>query len=125
MVPKNYFFLIKEKFYVAANSNQAYGLSEIFKDILTDWKAFSILNVMWLKQNAPVPSSTVLYCSFANFINAADRVIMPIALLEMSKEFDYTLHQQGYILSAFPLGYISSQVSYKLVTISEILWPNK
>lgn len=47
----------------------------------------------------------------ANFINAADRVIMPIAIIQMSTEFKYDLHVQGWILSAFAIGYMSSMVS--------------
>lgn len=46
----------------------------------------------------------------ANFVNAADRVIMPIAIVELAKVHRYNLHQQGWILSAFPAGYISSQI---------------
>ncbi|MFH4978647.1 hypothetical protein AB6A40_005356 [Gnathostoma spinigerum] len=49
-------------------------------------------------------------CAFANFINSADRVIMPIAITSLSTDNDYTLVQQGWILSAFPAGYISSQI---------------
>lgn len=52
----------------------------------------------------------VVLCSLANFINAADRVIMPIAIIPMTSYFKKTMHWQGWILSAFAFGYLSSQV---------------
>ncbi|KAA0201612.1 hypothetical protein HAZT_HAZT010955 [Hyalella azteca] len=52
----------------------------------------------------------VLLSSLANFINAADRVIMPLAIVPMTAEFKWTLAQQGWILSAFAFGYFSSQL---------------
>jgi len=55
-------------------------------------------------------SKTVALCSFSNLINSADRAIMPIAILQMGKEFKWDMHEQGLILSAFPLGYFSSQI---------------
>lgn len=55
-------------------------------------------------------SKTVALCSFSNLINAADRAIMPIAVLQMGPEFKWDMHAQGWILSAFPIGYFSSQV---------------
>ncbi|CAF4712866.1 unnamed protein product [Rotaria sp. Silwood1] len=57
-----------------------------------------------------VKSRTVGICSFANFINAADRAIMPLAIIPMAKEFNWNLRLQGYILSAFPIGYLTSQL---------------
>lgn len=54
--------------------------------------------------------STVGLCSAANFINAADRVIMPIAIIQMTDEFKWDLHGQGWVLSSFAVGYMSSQV---------------
>ncbi|VDN04059.1 unnamed protein product [Thelazia callipaeda] len=35
---------------------------------------------------------------------------MPIAITSIATEFDYSLIQQGWILSSFPAGYISSQI---------------
>ena len=55
-------------------------------------------------------SSTIALCSLANFINSADRIIMPIAIVQMTDEFNWDLHGQGWILSAFAVGYMSSQV---------------
>ncbi|XP_018897871.1 uncharacterized protein [Bemisia tabaci] len=55
-------------------------------------------------------SRIIALCSMANFINAADRVIMPIAIIPMKSEFNWSLHWQGWILSAFAFGYFSSQV---------------
>ena len=52
----------------------------------------------------------VWLCSLANFVNAADRVLMPICIIELAREFRYSLHEQAFILSAFPAGYISSQI---------------
>ncbi|XP_073976040.1 sialin-like [Rhodnius prolixus] len=58
----------------------------------------------------PETSRIVGLCSIANFINAADRVIMPIAIIPMTDEFKWSLHWQGWILSAFAFGYFTSQV---------------
>lgn len=55
-------------------------------------------------------SKTVALCSFSNLINAADRAIMPIAVLQMAPEYKWDLHSQGWILSAFSIGYFSSQI---------------
>ncbi|KAJ8040428.1 putative anion transporter 4, chloroplastic [Holothuria leucospilota] len=52
----------------------------------------------------------IFLCGMANFINAADRVIMPIAIVPMSDLYHWDLQLQGWILSAFAYGYISSQV---------------
>jgi hypothetical protein len=58
----------------------------------------------------PRTSRIVALCSAANFINAADRVIMPIAIVPMTDEFKWNLYWQGWILSAFAFGYFTSQV---------------
>ena len=55
-------------------------------------------------------TKTIALCSLSNLINAADRAIMPIAIIQMAPEFKWDMHDQGWILSAFPLGYFSSQV---------------
>jgi len=55
-------------------------------------------------------SNTIALCSLANFVNAADRVIMPIAIIQMSAQFKWGLHEQGWILSAFSIGYICTMV---------------
>lgn len=55
-------------------------------------------------------SKVVILCSVANFINAADRVIMPIAIIPMASEFNWSLSWQGWILSAFAFGYFTSQI---------------
>jgi hypothetical protein len=55
-------------------------------------------------------SNTIALGSLANFINAADRVIMPIAIIQMSSEFNWDLHGQGWILSAFSIGYMGTMV---------------
>ena len=61
-------------------------------------------------------SSTIGLCSLANFINAADRIIMPIAIIQMTDEFNWDLHGQGWVLSAFAVGYMSSQVMFNAKT---------
>lgn len=68
-------------------------------------------------------SKTVALCSFSNLINAADRAIMPIAVLQMAPEYKWDMHAQGWILSAFPIGYFSSQVGnlFFLYIISAII----
>ena len=55
-------------------------------------------------------SNIIALCSLANFITSADRVIMPIAIVSMSEEFNWNLHGQGWVLSSFAVGYMSSQV---------------
>lgn len=58
----------------------------------------------------PVTSRTVALCSVANFINAADRVLMPIAIIPMTDQFKWSLHLQGWVLSSFAFGYFTSQI---------------
>ncbi|XP_014673005.1 PREDICTED: ascorbate transporter, chloroplastic-like [Priapulus caudatus] len=58
----------------------------------------------------PSVTRTIALCSIANLINAADRIIMPIAIVPMTDEFKWNLHWQGWILSSFAFGYISSQI---------------
>ena len=65
----------------------------------------------------PRTSRIVALCSAANFINAADRVIMPIAVVPMAEEFHWSLHSQGWILSAFAFGYFTSQVSILIISL--------
>ena len=65
-------------------------------------------------------SSTIALASAANFINAADRVIMPIAIIQMTDEFKWDLHGQGWVLSAFAVGYMSSMVRFDLNTCRAI-----
>ncbi|KAK7025601.1 hypothetical protein SK128_025360 [Halocaridina rubra] len=55
-------------------------------------------------------SKVVLLCSVANFVNAADRVLMPLAIVPMTREFKWSLYWQGWILSAFAFGYFTSQI---------------
>lgn len=55
-------------------------------------------------------SRIVALCSVANFINAADRVIMPIAIVPMTDKFRWSLNVQGWILSSFACGYLTSQL---------------
>lgn len=92
-----------------------------------------MVRIQWLTRTSRI----VALCSLANFINSADRVIMPIAIVPMTDVFQWSLHAQGWILSAFAFGYFTSQIlgSYDLhcilvwtVTISFILgsfWANK
>ncbi|VDP92990.1 unnamed protein product [Echinostoma caproni] len=49
-------------------------------------------------------------CCMANFINAADRVIMPLAVNPIADHFKWDLHQHGWVLSAFSVGYMSSMI---------------
>lgn len=64
-----------------------------------------MVRIRWLRT-----SRIVALCSLANFINSADRVIMPIAIVPMTDIFNWSLHTQGSILSAFAFGYFSSQI---------------
>ncbi|XP_063726035.1 sialin-like isoform X2 [Symsagittifera roscoffensis] len=52
----------------------------------------------------------IAFCAVANFINTADRVLLPICMVQMSKQYDWNLGFQGWVLSGFGFGYISSQV---------------
>ena len=65
-------------------------------------------------------------CSTANFINAADRIIMPMAIIPMTDQFQWSLYWQGWVLSAFAFGYITSQVLHTIFkfNIISILCPN-
>ncbi|CAH1118633.1 unnamed protein product [Phaedon cochleariae] len=77
-------------------------------------------------------SRIVALCSFANFINSADRVIMPIAIVPMTDIFNWSLHSQGWIHSAFAFGYFTSQIlgsfwatklgAKKVLICSVLLW---
>ncbi|XKL64473.1 hypothetical protein PGB90_004559 [Kerria lacca] len=55
-------------------------------------------------------SRIVALCSAANFINAADRVIMPITIIPMTEKYNWSLNIQGWILSSFAFGYLTSQI---------------
>jgi len=52
----------------------------------------------------------ICLCTAANFINSADRAILPLAIIQMTEEYGWTLSWQGWILSSFSYGYITSQV---------------
>ncbi|CAH8870353.1 unnamed protein product [Trichobilharzia szidati] len=52
----------------------------------------------------------VFLCCLANFINSADRVIIPIVIIPMANRFGWNLHQYGWILSSFSVGYLVSMV---------------
>lgn len=62
-------------------------------------------------------SRIVALCSIANFINSADRVIMPIAIVPMTDIFKWSLHDQGWVLSAFAFGYFTSQILGKIYLV--------
>ncbi|TGZ69342.1 hypothetical protein CRM22_003792 [Opisthorchis felineus] len=66
--------------------------------------------VMYPKDQRSCVLRIVLLCCVANFINAADRVIMPIAIIPISDHYKWDLHQHGWILSAFSIGYMSSMI---------------
>ncbi|CAH1111952.1 unnamed protein product [Psylliodes chrysocephalus] len=65
-----------------------------------------MVRIRWLSRTSRI----VALCSAANFINSADRVIMPIAIVPMTDIFGWSLHAQGWILSAFAFGYFTSQL---------------
>ena len=48
---------------------------------------------------------------------------MPIAIVPMADEYNWDLHGQGWVLSSFAVGYMSSQVSTKEVNFKIILFP--
>jgi MFS family permease len=77
-------------------------------------------------------SKIVALCSLSNLINTADRALMPIAIIQIAKEYNLTLKQQGLILSSYPFGYFSSQIigaklskkygGKNVLTLSVLLW---
>lgn len=87
---------------------------------------------------ATSPTSTgrrsllIALCAIANFINAADRILMSIAIVPIAKQFKIGIHAQGWIHSAFPFGYISSQLiggkaaqrygGKQVLTFAVLLW---
>lgn len=52
----------------------------------------------------------VVLVAMANGLNQADRAIMPIAIVPMAQEFGWTHEQQGWVLSAFAVGYLACQL---------------
>ena len=46
----------------------------------------------------------------ANFLNQADRLIMPIAIIPMAEELNWSMLTRGYVLSSFFYGYITMQL---------------
>ena len=52
----------------------------------------------------------ILLASAANAINQADRNIMPIAVIPMAVELDWSLVQRSLVLSSFAYGYILTQL---------------
>lgn len=69
-----------------------------------------MVRIRWFTRTSRI----VALCSAANFINSADRVIMPIAIVPMANIFQWSIHSQGWILSAFAFGYFTSQVLGKI-----------
>ena len=54
---------------------------------------------------------TACLCSLANFVSNADRVVMPIAIIHLASELEYSMHTQAWIHSVFSVGYLGSQLS--------------
>eukprot|EP01059_Diplonema_ambulator_P008769 TRINITY_DN18516_c0_g1_i1.p1 TRINITY_DN18516_c0_g1~~TRINITY_DN18516_c0_g1_i1.p1 ORF type:complete len:432 (+),score=67.27 TRINITY_DN18516_c0_g1_i1:42-1298(+) len=52
----------------------------------------------------------VLLSATANLVNQADRIVMSIAIVPMSYELGLRAYDQGWILSSFAYGYITTQV---------------
>lgn len=52
----------------------------------------------------------VVLVAMANGLNQADRAIMPIAIVPLAQEFEWTHAQQGWVLSAFAVGYLAFQI---------------
>ena len=46
---------------------------------------------------------------------------MPIAIIQMTDEYKWDLHGQGWVLSAFAMGYMSSQVMYNIVLKCQLI----
>lgn len=52
----------------------------------------------------------VFLCALCCFINYADRVNMSVAIIAMGDQYDYSVEQQGIIMSYFFLGYLPMQL---------------
>lgn len=52
----------------------------------------------------------VILCAFCCFINYADRVNLSVAIIAIGEDYDFSLDQQGLIMSSFFLGYLPMQV---------------
>lgn len=78
-----------------------------------EWWCDSVLGESRKHKMLSRASHAIALCSIANFINSADRVIMPIAIVPMADEYKWDLHGQGWVLSSFAVGYMSSQVKQK------------
>ena len=63
----------------------------------------------------------ILLASAANAVNQADRNIMPIAVIPMAEEFDWSMMQRGLILSSFAYGYILTQLPGGFEVVVRIL----
>ncbi|KAF7255825.1 hypothetical protein EG68_06813 [Paragonimus skrjabini miyazakii] len=87
----------------------------VVADVQTLFTALSVLVMITKYVLSPLDRwpfvwRVVFLCCIANLINAADRVIMPIAIIPISDHFKWDLHQHGWILSAFSVGYMSSMI---------------
>uniref|UniRef100_A0A0X3PHD4 Sodium-dependent phosphate transport protein 1 n=2 Tax=Schistocephalus solidus TaxID=70667 RepID=A0A0X3PHD4_SCHSO len=79
-----------------------------------------------------IPLKIIILCCIANFINSADRVLMPITIISMADEFNWDMHTQGWILSSFSVGYLSSLIAggsaakkyggKRVLTLAVFLW---
>ena len=71
---------------------------------------FGVSNASGMSSASKEVKILIAFCAVANFINHADRVLLPICIVPMSKRYDWDLSFQGWVLSGFGFGYISSQV---------------
>ena len=53
----------------------------------------------------------LLAVCIANFLNQADRAIMPLAIPEMASEYGWEMGTQGWVLSSFACGYILTNLA--------------
>lgn len=52
----------------------------------------------------------VLLCALCCFINYADRVNMSVAIIAIADEYNFTVGEQGIIMSSFFMGYLPMQI---------------
>lgn len=74
----------------------------------------------------------VILCSICCCINYADRVNMSVAIISISEQYSFNLHQQSLILSYFYLGYLPMNIggallcrrygAKKVLTVGALLW---